>query len=345
MVYSSVNCVPTASQTRGNFCSGDMNTVQLRNFDLNLLVVFDVIMKERSIAGASERLRLSQSAVSHALSRLRKLVGDELFIRESDGMRPTVRAIELGVPVQCALSELEIALTAQDFVPERTVRTFHVAASDYSCTLFIPRLVERLAAAPKIDIYVVPANRLDVIQQLDDGRIDVAIAWFAVVPERFGRAKLLSETNVFVVRAGHPLASGKVTAARALSYPHVIVDYVGNAENLIDGFLPERGALRRVRMERAVINAPPGPWRQGRVALKVPNYCNVPAIVARTEMVASVPRRIAAELLSKHDLVVLESPFDTEPVAVEAIWHRRTEADPGITWLRRQVELAAADLN
>lgn len=323
-----------------------MNPLQLRNFDLNLLVVFAEIMKERSISGAAERLSLSQSAVSHALRRLRKLLHDEVFIRDVVGMRPTARALELALPVQRALDGIEIALTSQEFAPERAARTFTIAASDYSCMLLIPRLLGRLAlTAPEVDLCVVPTSRLDVILQLDEGRIDLAIAWFAAVPERFGRAKLVDENYVFVVRAGHPLTSGKLTATRALSYPHVVVDYVGKVDNLVDGFLPEHGVMRRVHMDRAVLEAPQRLQRQGRVAVKVPNFCNVPPIVACTDTIASIPRRLAADMGSTYKLVVMEPPFDMTPVAVEAIWHRRMETDPAVTWLREQVKLAAIELD
>jgi DNA-binding transcriptional LysR family regulator len=319
--------------------------MHLRKFDLNLLVVFDIIMKERSIVGASERLNLSQSAVSHSLGRMRKLVGDELFVRDTEGMCPTARALELAVPVQQALARIEAALGSEEFVAERAARTFVIAASDYSCTLIVPRLVERMAkVAPDIDLYILPANRLDVIRQLDEGRIDLAIAWFAAVPERFGRAKLVDENDVFLVRKGHPLTTGEPTVAGVLCYPHVVVDYLGNAERLADGFFLERGVLRRVTIDRSVIEAPRRFGERGRISVKVPAFCNVPPIIARTDMIACVPRRLAAELSATHGLVLLEPPYDIPPVAVEAVWHQRTEPDPGVTWLRQQVESVAAEL-
>ena len=323
-----------------------LNFVHLHEFDLNLLTTFDVIMSERSIAGASERLKLSQSAVSHALGRMRKLVGDELFTRETDGMRPTPRALQLAMPIRKALSDIEAAITSKSFVPGHSARTFVIAASDYSCTLIIPRLVGRLAQmAPGIDVYVVSLNGLDVIRQLDERRVDMAIAWFAAVPERLGRAKLLEENYVLVVRKGHPLTTGEVTASSVLSYPHVVVDYLGNSERLTDGFFSDRGILRRVHMERAVIEAPQRLGQYGRIAVKVPSFSNAASIIMRTEMVVSVPRRLALEMSEVHDLTVLEPPFDNAPVAVEAVWPRGTSADPAQDWLRKQVELVTADLD
>jgi len=316
--------------------------VRLRSFDLNLLLVFDAILKERSVVAASERLGLSPTAVSHALARLRRLLGDQLFVREARGMRPTARALQLMPAVQLALSGLERALETRTFDPQRSPRTFYIGASDYACTLLIPRLIERLATnAPAVDVAVVPANRVDMIRQLDEGRVDLAIAWFAAVPERFGRLKLLDETYVLAVRKGHPLSRGRLTPARVLKCGHVIVDYVGNADNLVDGFLPELGVLRRVQIDRAVLEAPQRLGASARIAARVPSFCNIPPILERSDLVASVPRRLIGELSSPYRIVVLEPPFDTAAVVVEAIWHRRTEADPGTTWLRHHIESIA----
>ena len=305
-------------------------------------MVFDAILKERSVVAASERLELSPTAVSHALGRLRRLLGDDLFVREPRGMRPTARALELMPAVQRALSGLELALGTHEFDPRRSPRTFFIGASDYACTLLIPRLIERLASsAPAVDVAVVPANRVDMIRQLDEGRVDLAIAWFAAVPERFGRMKLLDESYVLAVRKGHPLTKGRPTPARVLKFGHVIVDYVGNADNLVDGFLPEHGVLRRVQIDRAVLEAPQRMGANARIAARVPNFCSIPAVLARSDLVASLPRRLVGELSSLHRIVVLEPPFDTAAVVVEAIWHRRTEADSGAIWLRRHIESVA----
>lgn len=319
--------------------------MQLRNFDLNLLVIFDVIMRERSIVLASKRLNLSPSAVSHALSRLRKLVGDPLFLREADSMRPTARALELAQRVEQALGGIETALTSHAFDPAVSSRTFTIAASDYSCTLIIPRLASRLTlTAPDIDLCVVPMNRLDIVRQLEEGRVDLAIAWFAAVPGRFGRTKLWDESEVLVMRRDHPLLNVELTVEGVLSFPHVVVDYFGNGENLIDGFFSERGVMRRVQMERAVTEAPQRFGTHGRVAVKVPTFANALSVVARTDMIASIPRRIASEGRSSDQHGVLEVPFRMALVAVEAIWHQRSQVDPGVTWLRTQVELAAAEV-
>lgn len=322
-----------------------MNKLKLRNIDLNLLVVFDTIMLERSIARASERLSLSESAVSHALARLRRSMKDELFAREGSRLRPTARARQLAVPVRRALQRLESALTAQPFVPTRAARTFVIAAGDYTCTLLMPALLESLEReAPLLEVYVVPDKRPDVIRQLDDGVIDFVVGWFATVPERFRRSRLFDETPVLLVRRGHPLTRGRLTTARVLGFPHIVVDYTGNADNLIEGFLSERGVLRRVQLERALTEAPQYLRARGRIAVRVPDFYNVAPIVERTGLVATFPQRLAGQMCEWYGLVALPLPFDFAPVTVELIWPRRADADLGLSWFRQHLERVAADL-
>ena len=322
-----------------------MKDMHLRNFDLNLLVIFDVIMRERSVAIAGERLNLSASAVSHALSRLRRQVGDRLFIREPHGMRPTPRALELSLEVQHALGRIARAITAREFDAARSGRTFAIAVSDYTCTLIVPQLASRLSVtAPESDLWVVPMNRLDIVRQLEEGRVDLAVAWFAAVPGRFGRTKLWDEDEVLVVRSGHPLLNAQLTVQAILSFPHVVVDYFGNGENLVDGFFSERGVLRRVQIDRTVTEAPQRFNSHGRVALKVPTFANALSVLACSDMIASIPRRLMTRVRRPETWGVLEIPFKSTPVAIEAIWHQRTQVDPGVTWLRSQVVLTAAEV-
>jgi DNA-binding transcriptional LysR family regulator len=313
--------------------------MQLRNFDLNLLVVFDAVLKERTIAAASVRLSLSQSAISHALSRLRRSVGDELFVREANRMRPTPKALELARPVQKALARIRSALAAEEFKPETSTRTFIVAASDYFCSLLLAPLLARIAAAaPSVDLAIVPLNRDNVIEELDECMVDIAVGWWGAVPERFGRSRLLREDLVLVARKGHPLVDGDVTPGRVLEYGHVVVNYRGSDDGLVDGFVSERGVLRRVHVELAALEAPQRLGREARIAVRVPTFSCVPDLLLRTELVASMPRRLAQRFATQLDLVSIASPFESNTVAVEAIWHRQCEADKGVTWLRGQIE-------
>jgi DNA-binding transcriptional LysR family regulator len=319
-----------------------MNTVQLRRLDLNLLVVFDAIYRERSIAATSLRLKLSQSAISHALGRLRRALGDELFIRDAGGMRPTDRAMELAAPIQSALTRIETALASEDFHPQRSSRTFVLAASDFACATLTPLLIERLvSAAPGIDVSIIPANRGDWVRLLDEGRIDLAIAWFAVVPERFGRSSLLEDDYVFVVRQGHALVGAAATTEDVLRFRQVIVNYLGNEDGVVDGFLPDRGLTRRVHMERVALEAVQRLGRGARIGARVPHAWCVPQILARTDFVASLPRRVALQFRDLFGLAVVEPAEVASPIACEVIWNRSAESDAGLQWLRKQLEGAA----
>jgi DNA-binding transcriptional LysR family regulator len=319
--------------------------MQLRNLDLNLLIVFDAVFEEHSIAAASERLSLSQSAVSHALRRLRRALADDLFVRETDGMRPTPKARQLAIPIRSALDRLASALGGEPFDPARAIRSFSIGASDYATTTIVPRLVESVAsAAPSVDIYIVPANRVDMIRQLDEGNIDIAVGWFATVPERFGRTKLLDEDSVFVVRPGHPLTSEIPTIERVLNFHHVAVNFLGSDAGLVDGFLPERGVLRRVHMEVAALEAPQRLGKDARIAVSVPHFWCMPPILARSDMVASVPRALAIEFVKRFELVIIPDPGESNRIPIEAIWDRQQETDPAMSWLRAEISAAAARL-
>jgi DNA-binding transcriptional LysR family regulator len=320
-----------------------VNIMQIRNFDLNLLMVFDAVFEEHSIAAASERLSLSQSAVSHALRRLRRALSDELFVRQADGMWPTPKARQFAIPVKSALDRIARALGGEPFDPARAIRSFAIGASDYASTTIIPTLVGRVAvSAPLVDIHIVPANRVDIIRLLEEGHIDVALGWFATVPERFGRSKLLDEDSVFVVRLGHPLTSEVPTLWRLLDFPHVAVNLLGSSVGLIDGYWPERGVLRRVHMEMVALEAPQRLGKDARIAVCVPHFWCLPPILSRCDMVASVPRALATEFVKHFGLAMIPDPDGPSAVAVEAIWDRQQETDPALTWLRAQIAAAAA---
>jgi DNA-binding transcriptional LysR family regulator len=322
-----------------------MEFQRLRTFDLNLLVIFDTIMLERSIARASERLSLSESAVSHALARLRKRLDDPLFTREGSSLRPSTRARQLAVPVRRALQRIEGAINFAPFDPSQDARTFLLAGCDYTCTLIVPRLIASLHRdAPLIDLSVVPAGRTDVIRQLDDGTLDFAIGWFATVPERFRRMKLFEESYALVVRKDHPLTRAKLTAARVFGFPHVVVDYTGSSDGMMDGFLPERGVLRRVLFQGALDETPQRLRFRGRTALTVPGFTDAAHSLSTSNMVASMPRRLALKICAEQKLVALEPPFDSPVATVELLWHRRFDADVGLRWFRDRIAAAAEEM-
>src|SRR6266481_6895225 len=172
---------------------------------------------------AGERLGLSQSAISHALNRLRYVLHDELFVRVADGMRPTPRAAEIAPRLREGLLQLQLALGPAEFVPERTDRRFTITCGEYVGTVLMPGFVAKLRAlAPNAELRIRPSN-MGVTEALLSGRVDLAIGSFRRVPEPFVYEPLFQETRVWVVSADHPVARGELTLKCLASLSHVII--------------------------------------------------------------------------------------------------------------------------
>ena len=179
------------------------------NLDLNLLRVFDVLLEERSATRAGGRLGLTQSAISHALNRLRYVLKDELFVRGPDGMQPTPRAVEMGPQVHAALNQLHAALAPADFEPATSERRFAVVTGAYASAILAPPLASRLAEiAPHAELMIAELA-LDVLERLDARRVDFLVGSVLAAPERFARETILTEELVWVVRAGQPAVPGR----------------------------------------------------------------------------------------------------------------------------------------
>lgn len=296
-------------------------------------------MRHRSLSGASRELGVTPSAVSHALSRLRQALDDELFVPGDSGMEATARAHDMAPGIRGGLGQIELAVNAKPFEPSRTFRTFRIAATDYVAATILPRIVGRLAeVAPQIDLRVFPIGRLDVVSHLDDGRLDFAIGWFRDLPDRMHRATVFSETEAVIVRAGHPLTEGAVTKERLFAFPHIVVELTGTEGEAAGGFTDDRGVWRRTWIERLLIemgDADDG--LVGRVAVSVPHYAAVPPMLRTTDMVATLPRSLALGAVEQGTHAMLELPYDPLEVTIEVIWHERTDRDGGAQWFRREL--------
>ncbi len=188
-------------------------SVKLGAIDLNLLVVFDAVMQERNVTRAGQRLGLSQPAMSHALTRLRYMLKDDLFIRSPKGMLPTPRAEQLALPVRSALDGLQHSLEPSQFIASEATRSFRIAVDNYSAVVLVGPLVGRITkAAPGVRLEFRPSGTLNVLDLLDRGELDLAIGRLPEQGERFSRLTLLRDDFVLVLRKDHP-----ATSARALS--------------------------------------------------------------------------------------------------------------------------------
>jgi DNA-binding transcriptional LysR family regulator len=309
--------------------------VTIERLDLNLFKVFEAVLRHRGVSGAARELHVTASAVSHALSRLRQAVGDELFVPGDAGMEPTPRARELAPGIREGLERISLAVNARPFVAGESMRTFRIAATDYVSTTILPHLIARLGSeAPEVNLRVFPSGRLDVIRELDDGRLDFVLGWFRDLPDRMRRRTIAFDNESIVVRAGHPLTQGPVTKARLFAFPHIVVELTGSEAEGVDGFLDERGVFRRVWIERLLIDTGNGDHGlTGRVAISVPHYGAVGPMLLVSDMVATLPRRFANAAARQGTLILLDLPYEPLAVPIEAVWHQRSERDPAIQWI------------
>src|SRR5258708_6253689 len=190
-------------------------------FDLNLLIVFDAVMQDRSVPRAGGRIGLSQPAMSQALNRLRYVLKDELFVRTPEGMVPTPRAEMLAQPLRTALSEMQLALEPAAFDPAASDRRFALAVNNYAAVVLAPPLVAAVsAAAPGVQLDLRPSGTLDIIDRLDRGDLDLTVGSMDSPGERFATAPLLEDPFVMVTRRGHPASRRKLSAAAFAALPH-----------------------------------------------------------------------------------------------------------------------------
>lgn len=312
--------------------------------DLNLLRVFDALFEEGNVLAASRRLHLTNSAVSHALARLREIVGDELFVRTSKGMIPTARALAMGPVLQDCLRTLDSSIGLESFSPENSKRSFVVAANDYLTAVIIAPLCRELASmAPGINIIVRPSTRLDLAEQIDLGRIDIVIGAFARIPDRLNAQVLLTQKEEVLMRAGHPTAKRLLTLEDLARYPLVTVSVGGQEEGAVDGFISERGLARQSEMfdrhslEEALraVNAKP------RIRLTVPHSLALPALLLESDMLSIIPSALGKALTKTADFVTKDLPYaSAKSIVIRAVWHRRDEGEPAHLWLRAMLTAA-----
>ena len=292
--------------------------------DLNLLVTLDVLLAEGNVTRAAQRLRLSPSAMSRALARLRDTLGDPLLVRAGRGLVPTPRAIELRERVARLVQDAEAVLRpAAPLDPRQLERSFTLRCSEGFAETFGPRLIAALADEA-------PGVRLCFLQKPDkdstplrDGSVDLetGVIGTDMGPELRAQA-LFRDRFVGVVRPGHPLAEGAVTASRYAAGRHVAVSRRGRARGGIDD------ALEALGMRRTV-------------ATLVGGFGTALALARATDLIASVPERHTEAL--RCGLHTFALPFETAGLTVSLLWHPRLDADPAHRWLRSRLRALCAD--
>ncbi|MDB5364147.1 MAG: LysR family transcriptional regulator [Rhodospirillales bacterium] len=299
-----------------------------RALDLNLLVIFDAVMQDRSVTRAGVRLGMSQPAISHALGRLRHALKDELFVRTPDGMEPTPRAEQLGAPIHEALQGLRLTLEDADtFVPAEAQRSFAIAVNNYAALVMAAPLAAAAAAeAPGIALDLRPSGTLDLADRLDRGQLDLALGALAAPAERFADLRLLEDRFVAVVRYGHPTAGsdGMLSVEALAELPHLVISSTGEGTDFVEAELGKHGLTRRI-------------------ALHAPLLATASALL-QSDMVAVLSERAAREFARDSALQVLSLPFATPNLMTAMLWHRKLDGLPAHKWLRALVLRVARTL-
>lgn len=284
--------------------------------DLKLLTVFDEVYKTRSVSRAGENLGLAQSSISIALARLRRHLGDPLFVRTSDGMQATPHAESLVGPVRQALELLRGITTHQAaFDPAKTQRTFRICMTDITHLVLLPALVNRLrdvAAGINVEITHISGH---TPKMLESGDADLAVGFMPQLEAGFYQQKLFDQKFSCVVRREHPRIHTRLTQAMFKRENHVLVTASGTGQNLVEDALERLGVRRNV-------------------ALRLPNYLGIGGLVESTDLMVTVPQRVAETLLRIADVKLLNPPFELPVFAIKQHWHDRYHHDSANKWLR-----------
>jgi DNA-binding transcriptional LysR family regulator len=304
--------------------------MDFHGIDLNLLAAFDALMSERNVTRAAARVRVSQPAMSAALSRLRKLFGDPLFLRSAQGLLPTPRARELADPLAQSLRQIEAVLVKKpQFAPESASLTLTLGLSDYPACVLLPALVRALAErAPGVSLSVKSFNDRDhAVDLLDSGTVDAAIGVAPSYPDaRILTRPILKDDFVTIMASQHPAARRTSMDMKTfLSLMHVLVSPEGERHGHVDEVLAQRGKRRTL-------------------ALTLPQMFAAPLVVASTRMTATVMRRVALTSSAARKLVIFAPPVPLPDIVFDLIWHRRTDSHPAQKWFRELIAAVAAEL-
>jgi DNA-binding transcriptional LysR family regulator len=291
--------------------------VELRDIDLNLLVVFQQILTDRRISKVAENLGLSQPGVSNALARLRKLTDDPLFLRTPNGMEPTPFAEQLAEPTARALQVIHAAINKQaSFDPAASTRAFTVGMTDIGEIYFLPKLVNELARlAPGVSLSTVRNTAVNLRDEMEAGHVNLAIGLLPQLKVGFFQRRLFKQHYVCMFRRGHALDKRVVSLDQFSAAEHVIVVSEGTGHGRADELLRRRNIVRKI-------------------VLTVPHYVAVGHILHDSDLVATVPERLAQALAEPFGLSYVRHPAKLPEIAIDLFWHGRYNKDPANAWLR-----------
>lgn len=293
----------------------------LRNIDLNLLVIFNTLADEEHLTKTAQKLHLSQPAVSNALARLRELFADDLFVRSPKGMRPTAKAKALKQPVRQALEIIQTQLMPPDVFDCATAKDrFAISVNGYAEFVIIPLLIKAFRQqAPSITLEVFPESDAQTPERLRSGELDLAIDYLSIPGKDLVEDYLLDEEMVVVASKGHPQLQGGISLSLYNQLPHVAI-------------LPRnhRGSHTEILLGRKQIKR--------NVILSVSNLISLPPIVANSDLICTLPKRLAEHFVQHLPIAIYPLPFDLDRVPVYMIYHRDQHNNEAHRWLRSQIQ-------
>ncbi|WGV98535.1 LysR family transcriptional regulator [Vibrio sp. YMD68] len=290
----------------------------MANLDLNLMVIFDAIMQEQSITIAAERLAMTQPSVSNAVSRMRHVWKDPLFVKHGRGIRPTPYAITLWEEIGAPLESIRLATAQSEFSPLTLQRTFRIATTDWMADLFWLPLKELIQAeAPLVNIHAVPytVNGENLLLNAD---VDMVLDYFEGNSSQIHTQHLFDNHFVCAMRPGHPLVNRELTIDDFARAEHLLLSLSGEASGGADIQLRKRGMSRRIAM--------------------TVNHCyNIPKLLIDTDMITTIPLPVIIHSVNDGQLTIKKTPFHMDPGPISMSWHVRHERDRAMLWLRQKI--------
>ncbi len=291
--------------------------MNLRKVDLNLLTVFDAVMREGNFTRAAENIGMSQPAVSDAVSRLRYLFKDDLFIRTGHGVKPTHGAQHYSGQVRRILDLVVMMLSeSETFDYVTSTRSFNLVLGDYGELVVLPRLMQWLddrGAAVTINIRSV--HQHDLGTALGTGEIDLFLTPEPILDAGFSNHCVIIETLISMVRKDHPVVKDSLSLDQFLSLRHVTIEWFEAKGSIVERRLRTLG---RERFSQAQVHS----------------FFDMPRVVASTDMICSVPAQMAHHFAATHKLKSLPIPISDVKVPFYLNWHQSSEADPGVNWIK-----------
>jgi len=299
------------------------NSSTLRRLDLNLLLIFDVLMQEKNVSRAAGRVFLSQSAMSNALKRLREMLDDPILVRGAKGMQPTPRALALEAPVRAILQQVVRNIQpAQPFEPDTSKARFVIGMNDYSENIVLPALATCLRqSAPNVELVAHMLTAEDPEPLLESGQLSfvIGVEAYSKISKRLRAERWISDRLVCLVSQNHPLAARKrLTLKQFEGLRHVYPSPLGLRTNIVETWLAEQGLQRSI-------------------AVTTRSYWAAAQIVSESDYLLSVPLRVAIKLMNHFPLCLLEPPKGFPDFRLNLTWHPLYESDPETQWILNQV--------